>query len=128
MNNNVLLIKVVLDFLSRLEDSQIEDLLNKKACLKLESCRQKEIAAPKTEDISIDLICTTLEEKTTRADARSYLIEQNLHKSTLKLLIKHYKIPMTSKATNAQMLDAIIEAVVGAKIRYEALYNTNLNK
>ena len=29
---------------------------------------------------------------------------------------------------NQQMIDAIIEAVVGSKIRYEALYNTNLTK
>lgn len=55
-------------------------------------------------------------------------MELNLNKSVLKLLIKHYKIPLTSKATNAQMMNEIIEAAVGVKIRYNALYNTNLNE
>lgn len=158
MNSGVLLIKIVLDFLNRLEDSQIEDLLNKRAYLKLESCSNKVIIAQttkevsadltcesldakttkddaqvcsevqKAEKVSIDSICETLEAKTTRDDAQAYLMELNLTKSVLKLLVKHYKIPLTSKATNAQMIDAIIEAVVGAKIRYEALYNTDLSK
>lgn len=155
MNNGVLLIKIVLDFLDCLEDSQIEDLLNKRAYLKLESCSNKvsiaqntkEVSADSTcesleakktkndaqiysevQKVSIDSICETLEVKTTRDDAQAYLIELNLTKSILKLLVKHYKIPLTSKATNAQMIDAIIEAVVGAKIRYEALYNTDLSK
>lgn len=128
MNSGVLLIKIVLNFLSRLEDSQIEDLLNKRAYLKLESCSNREIVAQNTKEVSIDTICETLEAKTTRDDAQAYLIELNLTKSILKLLVKHYKIPLTSKATNAQMIDAIIEAVVGARIRYEALYNTDLSK
>jgi len=128
MNRNVLLIKVVLDFLNRLEDSQIEDLLDKKACLKLESCHQKEIVTQRVEESPIDVICKTLEEKDTRDAAREYLMELNLNKSVLKLLIKHYKIPLTSKATNAQMMNEIIEAAVGVKIRYNALYNTNLNE
>lgn len=132
MNSNILLMKIVFEFLNGLDDSQIEDLINKKVCLKLqptlEHDKGKETSIPETDEYSIDPICTTLEEKMTRDDARVYLTEMGLNKATLKLLVKHYKIPLTSKATNPQMIDAIIEAVVGSKIRYEALYNTNLTK
>lgn len=82
----------------------------------------------KVEKVSIDTICKTLEAKKERDDAQAYLMELNLTKSILKLLVKHYKIPLTSKATNDQMIDAIIEAVIGVKIRYEVLYNTDLSK
>lgn len=132
MNSNVLLIKIVFEFLNSLEDSQIEDLINKKVCLKLapnlEPDKKKETSIPQIDECSISLICTALEGKTTRDDARAYLAEMGLNKAALKLLVKHYKIPLTSKATNAQMIDAVIEAAVGSKIRYEALYNTNLTK
>lgn len=128
MNSSVLLMKIVFDFLSSLDDSQIEKLLNKEVYIKLENNRKKERLIPVIEEESINQICMMLEEKTTREDAQSYLIEINPNKSILKLLIKHYKIPMTSKATNQQMINAIIEAVIGSKIRYDALYNTNLEK
>ncbi len=128
MNSSVLLMKIVFDFLSGLDDSQIEKLLNKEVYIKLEDNRKKKTLIPVIEEESISQICMMLEEKTTREDAQSYLIEINPNKSILKLLIKHYKIPMTSKATNQQMINAIIEAVIGSKIRYDALYNTNLEK
>lgn len=128
MNSSVSLIKVVFDFLSSLDDSQIEDLINKKVQLKLEPNRGKKASMPEIDENAIGEICEVLEKETTRENARFYLTEKNPNKATLKSLVKHYKIPMTSKATNQQMIDAIIEAVIGSKIRYDALYNTNLTK
>lgn len=128
MNNSVLLFKIVFDFLNGLSDSQIEELINEKTHLKIEVNRSK--SNPKTilDESSISSICAELEEKTTREAARSYLTGININKAALRLLVKHYNIPLISKATNSQMVDAIIEAVVGSKIRYEALYSTKLTE
>jgi len=126
MKNDILLMKIVVDFLSQLDNSQIEDLLNKRARLKLEVTAKNKAAI--TNEGSISEVCNSLEQKTSREDACSYLYTLNLNKTTLKLLVKHYNIPLASKATNTQMTDAIVEAVIGSKLRYDALYNTDFSK
>ena len=123
MKDNVLLLKIIFDFLSQLNEKQLDDLLNKKAKLKLDTI-EKEIEV--TKDFSLNSICNELERKNSREDALEYLGELNLNKQNLKTLVRYYKIPMASKATNIQMTDAIIEAVIGSKLRYDALYNTEL--
>ena len=126
MKNDILLVKIVVDFLNQLDNRQIEDLLSKRAHLKLEVTTKNETAIPNEDSISE--VCNSLEQKMSREDALSYLHTLNLSKPTLKLLVKYYNIPLASKATNAQMTDAIVEAVIGSKLRYDALYNTDLTK
>lgn len=130
MKENVLLLKIIFDFLNQLSEKQLDDLLNKRAKIKLDTVtiNDKEIQLDLPNNNMLDEVCVELEEKSTREEAISYLDELKFNKQMLKQLVKHYKIPLSSKATNKQMTEAIIEAVIGSKLRYDALYNTDLNK
>lgn len=125
---DILILKVVFDFLSDLSAGQIEDLINKRACLKIVSLEKGTGHLLLSNEHEIQEILDCLEKKDTREDALTYLRSLELTKPVLKALVKHYNIPLASKATNVQMTDAVVEAVVGAKLRYDALYNTNLTK
>lgn len=127
MKSDVLLLKIVFDFLSQLSDKQLNDVLNGKAKLRIEVDANDEIAES-SKVFSIDSICADLERIDSRDMAIDYFYQLNLSKPILKQLVKHYKIPLAGKATNVQMIDSIIEAVVGSRLRYNALYSTNLNK
>ena len=41
-------------------------------------------------------------------------------------MAKKYGVPIGSKETNSQIIDKIIENVVGSKLKFDALLNTDL--
>ena len=132
MKDNIQLFKCVFDFLDHLSEEQLSLLINKKAKLKLELIKEqanestKEITEIKGEQICIENVCKHIESYMTREEAMEYLYNLQLLKNDLRSIAKHYNIPLGSKETNSQIMEKIIENVVGSKLRFDALLNTDL--
>ena len=99
-------------------------LVSQKAKLRLEI--EREMLNETTTKICIDEVCDEIEKFTTREDAIEYISQLSLLKVDLKAIATKYNIPMGSKETNTQMIDKIVENVVGSKLRFDALLNTDL--
>lgn len=124
MKEQIELMKVVFDFLDHLSEEQIRMLVSQKAKLRMEI--EREMLNETTTKICIDEVCDEIEKFTTREDAIEYISKLSLLKVDLKAIAKKYNIPMGSKETNTQMIDKIVENVVGSKLRFDALLNTDL--
>ncbi len=124
MKEQIELMKVMFDFLDHLSEEQLRMLISKKAKLRLEI--EREIVAEPTTQICLDEICDEIEKFTTREDAIEYISKLSLLKIDLKAIAKKYNIPMGSKETNTQIIEKIVENVVGSKLRFDALLNTDL--
>lgn len=57
---------------------------------------------------------------------KEYITNLHLIKKELKAIAKKYNIPLGSKETNEQIVEKIIENIVGSKLRFDALLNTDL--
>lgn len=123
MKDQVQLLKIVFDFLDRLSEEQLQLLLSKKAKIKLEM--EKEINVSTTQ-VCLEEVCSKIEEFTSREEAIEYMNVLSLLKADLKVIAKKYNIPLGSKETNGQIVEKIIENVVGAKLKFDALLNTDL--
>ena len=125
MKDQVQLLKVVFDFLDNLSEEQLKMLITKKAKLNFET--GKVIAnETKSLEICVGEICEKMESFSTREDALEYITGLCLLKTELKAIAKKYGIPIGSKDTNKQITDKIIENVVGSRLKFDALLNTNL--
>lgn len=67
-----------------------------------------------------------MEAFSTREESMEYITSLELLKSELKAIAQKYNIPIGSKDTNTQIIDKIIENVVGSRLKFDALLNTNL--
>ncbi len=125
MKDQVQLLKIVFDFLDNLSEEQLKMLIAKKAKLNLEV---EKVTANETKslEICVDEICEKMEGFSTREDALEYLTGLSLLKTDLKAIAKKNGIPIGSKDTNNQIVDKIIENVVGSRLKFDALLNTNL--
>lgn len=125
MKDQVQLLKVVFEFLDNLSEEQLKMLISKKAKLNLvvEKIKTNET---KSLEICADEICEKMESFSTREDALEYITGLSLLKTELKAIAKKYDIPISSKDTNNQIVDKIIENVVGSRLKFDSLLNTNL--
>lgn len=125
MKTQIQLLKIVFDFLNSLSEEQLKMLINKKARLEFvsEESIKKET---KSVQICVDEICQNLERFSTREEAVEYITNLSLLKADLKAIAKKYDIPIGSKDKNNQIMDKIIENIVGSRLRFDALLNTNI--
>jgi hypothetical protein len=124
LKEQVQLLKLMFDFLDRLSEEQLQLLLTKKAKIKLEI--EKEIMDDPTTHICLEEVCSKIESYTTREEVVEYINGLSLLKVDLKAIAKKYNIPLGSKETNQQIVEKIVENVVGSKLRFDALLNTDL--
>lgn len=124
MKKQVQLLKLVFDFLGRLSEEQLQLLLTKKAKIKFEI--EKETVDEAISQICLEEVCSKIEAFTTREEASEYINGLSLLKVDLKAIAKKYDIPLGSKETNMQIVEKIIENVVGSKLRFDTLLNTDL--
>lgn len=124
MKEQIELMRVVFDFLDHLSEEQLKMLVYKKAKLRLEI--EREIVTETVTQICIDEICDEIENFTTREEAIEYISKLSLLKVELKAIAKKYNIPVGSKETNTQIIGKIVENLVGSKLRFDALLNTDL--
>ena len=124
MKDQVELLKIVFDFLAHLSEEQLQLLLSKKAKIKLEIEKEKKDELKALD--SLEEICSKLEGFRTREKAMEYIMSLSLGKAGLKDIAKEYNIPLGSKDTNLQIIEKIIENVVGSRLKFDALLNTDL--
>lgn len=127
MKDQIQLLKIVFDFLDNLSEEQLKLLVTKKARLILE-IEKKISEESKPIQICVEEICEKIEGFMTREDALEYIMGLSLSKSELKAIAKKYDIPIGSKETNNQIVDKIIENVVGSRLKFDALLNTDLKR
>lgn len=125
MKNEIKLIKIIVDMLDNLTEEQLSAILEKRAHLRLEfSAVQKE---SKISSEFSDEFYVQLENCPSREIAQELFEKNNFKKTILKTIARHYSIPIGSKDSNSQIIDKIIETVVGSKLKFDTLLNTNLN-
>jgi hypothetical protein len=73
----------------------------------------------------VNTVCEKLETMTSREEARE-LLEQIKDRKTLVAIAEKYSL--NSRRNMADLREAIVESVVGAKIRFEVLLNMDFNK
>lgn len=125
MKDQIQLLKVVFDFLDNLSEEQLKMLIAKKAKLNFE-VEKVTGNENKSLKICVDEICEKMESFSTREDALEYITGLSLLKTELKAIAKKYGVPIGSKDTNNQIVDKIVENVVGSRLKFDALLNTNL--
>lgn len=76
--------------------------------------------------INVEEICQRIEGYSTREDALEYINGLSLIKNDLKAIAKKYDIPIRNNETNNQIVEKIIENVVGSRLKFDALLNTDL--
>jgi len=127
MKEQIQLFKIVVDFLDNLSEEQLKLLIAKKARLNVE-VEKTVTEEPKPIHICVEEVCEKIERFSTREDALGYITGLSLLKAELKAIAKKYDIPIGSKETNDQIVEKIIENVVGSKLRFDALLNTDLKR
>ena len=125
MKEAIKLFKILLDTIDGLSEEELSALLSGKAHLKIEPSGEQK-SNESVYVIPNDFL-TQLESCDSRESAQKLFNESNFSKGTLKTVAKHYSIPIGSKDTNSQLISKIIEIVIGSKLKYDTLLNTNLN-
>lgn len=135
MKDTVTVMNFIFNFLDKLSESELKDVVNNKVELKLE---RKDIPKPITKKDTkktssnnllsneIKDICDGLETMVSREVAKDYLEKQNITKANLKAIASKYNIHVTTKDTNSKLIAKIVEGVVGSKLRFDALLDTEL--
>lgn len=126
MKEQIQLLKIVFEFLDHLSEEQLKLLMTKKAKLRLEVDKDP-VEVPAVQ-IGIDEVCDKIETYTTREEAIKYVDSLALLKADLRSIAKKYNIPLGSKETNQQIIEKIVENVVGSKLKFDALLNTDLKR
>ena len=127
MKENAELLALVFGFLSQLSEEQLISLLRKEAKLKIEEPKSKKVTVSAPCDESIEKIAEALNGMNSREEALQYLNGLNLTKNKLLAVANHCKVSMYKKDTNEALLNKIVENVVGSRLKFDALLNTNLN-
>lgn len=123
--DEIKLIKIIADILDGLSEEQLAAILEKKARLKFEPTTVQK-ADEIVDELSNDFY-VQFEMCQSRESAQKLFDTSNFQKSTLKSIAKHYGVPVGSKDRNQQIVSKIIETVIGSKIKFDTLLNTNLS-
>lgn len=121
MKSSTKLLKIVSNFLDRCSDTELKELLNGKAKLEIVMPQTKLSQEQTTEDI--EGILTSLQAFTTVEEVKDFLMRKSYSKATLRSIAKLSDVILTSKDTNEQIVDKIVERFIGAKLRYDSLLN-----
>jgi len=125
MRDFISLTKIVMDTLEQLTDEQLNDILTKQAKLRIEYPKKARIMESPAKDVNE--FAVMIDSFKSREEAKAYLNGLKASKATLRDIARHYSIPVKSNDTNAKIIDSIVENVIGSKLRFDALLNTNLN-
>ena len=145
MKDAAKLIKLICDTLNRLSEEEISALLENEARLKVEFparkacslCEGVSEAVERSEAIAgalggavmlPDSFFRELDSFDSREKAQELFKQSGFRKAQLMEIARHYSIPVTTKDRNAQIIDRIIESVVGAKLKHETLLTANLHR
>lgn len=145
MKDVVKLTKLICDVLSRLSEEEISALLANEARLKVDFPSRKMCSARERSCGAVELtgadegivdkatklpdsFFQELDSFDSREKAQELFKQSGFRKAQLMEIARHYSIPVTTKDRNAQIIDRIIESVVGAKLKHETLLTANLHR
>lgn len=129
MKDEIKLMKFIFDFLNKLNEKQLDDLLHKKAKLNLDYPVDKN-----REEIDfklkaeVDNVVLKLQNSNTREQALKLLNNEKNSKKILKEIAKKFNISINYRDSNQIVIDKIIENVIGSKLRFDALLNPDIKK
>lgn len=131
MKETVKLFKFIINFIDELSDDDIQAILDNRASLKLQykkAQKRRDNACIKKvkKNVDVDEVRNKLEVMNSREEAEKYLVDLKLNKESLKQIAKLYNIAITTKDTNNRLIYKIVEGIVGSKLKFEVLLNTNL--
>lgn len=121
MKESIAVFKIVCDFLDRCSEDDLVLLRTGKAKIKIEY--QKEKAVHQEANTSISEILDEVTQLTTIEGAKAYFSERRYNKAVLKKIAENNNISVSSKETNEQIINRIIDILIGSKLRYDALLN-----
>ena len=124
MKQSVAVLKIVFDFLDKCSEDDLLLLRIGKAKLKIEYPKEKPVH--QETDINISEILNEIESFTTIESARAYFSDKKFNKAILKKIAEKNNISTSPKATNEQLINKIIEILIGSKLRYDALLNMDI--
>lgn len=129
MKETVTLLTLVFNFIDGLEEGDINALLSKKARLAILYTQKEKTDSETALSLEqINEIAHNIESYSARNDAIEYLKDLNLKKDELIKIAKQFEISIKKKDSNANLVNLIIEGVVGSRLRYDALLHTNIEK
>ena len=127
MKETVTLLTLVFNFIDGLEEGDINALLSKKARLAILYTQKEKTDSETALSLEqINEIAHNIESYSARNDAIEYLKDLNLKKDELIKIAKQFEISIKKKDSNANLVNLIIEGVVGSRLRYDALLHKNI--
>lgn len=121
MKESIAILKIVCDFLDRCSEDDLVLLRTGKAKIRIEY--QKEKPVHQEPNTNISEILNEVAQLTTIEAAKTYFAEKKYSKTILKKIAEGNGISVPSKETNEQIINRIIEVLIGSKLRYDALLN-----
>lgn len=123
-------IKYILNVLDGFTEEELESLVNNEARLAIiyndsSEKHNKEEKKKNSNEINLLSIIETIDEIATTEEAHKYLDSLKLTKRDLKEIAAHYKISVTTRDTNSILKKKIVDGVIGSKIKFQTLLDTN---
>ena len=123
------LLKVLTKSFEGLSEEQYEKLLTGQARLVYQDLSTTAAKAPaKKAENKVDLseYIDRLPLFSSREEAKAYLRDSKLRKQDLGDIAKHFKVHILKSDKRDKMIDKIVETVVGARLRSDAIRDTDL--
>lgn len=121
MKESISILKIVFDFLDKCSEDDLVLLRTGKAKIRIEY--QKEKPVHQEPNTNISEILDEVAQLTTIEAAKTYFSEKKYSKAVLKKIAEENGVSVPSKETNEQIINRIIEVLIGSKLRYDALLN-----
>lgn len=122
------ILKVVSNVLTELSDIEYEELLNGRGKLVYKSKgneKNKDIQAINENSILFKII-KELNVLDSRNEAEMLLIKSNIKKNDLLQLTSYYDIYISNSMSKEKIIEKIVEATVGARVRSQAIKDTKI--
>lgn len=128
MKDAICIAKIVVNFLERLSEEQIDDLLNNKARLKFEAISDKKAGNKGKEEEDtlyhsekLNGVKEKINAFTSTDEARGYFESMAFTKKELKAIANMYEMPVANSDTNRALAEKLIKNLVGSRIRFDTL-------
>ncbi|MPM36656.1 hypothetical protein SDC9_83255 [bioreactor metagenome] len=123
------LVSLALRTIAQLSEKEVNSLLNKEATLVVKSVKGqgRKINKVDTKEFGhIEKHTQVISNFNTRGEAQAYLGSVKLKKEELIILSKLMSVHINKSDKKEEIINKIIESVVGSKLRVEAIKNTIL--
>lgn len=120
MSDTIKIIRIVFDFIDRCSEKELDDLVSGKAKFKIQYSKRKNKSKS---IINTRKILSELDSFTSVEEAKEYFVSKNFTKAVLRQIAEKNNVVLLSKDTNEQIIDKIIELIIGSTLRYNSLLN-----